>query len=101
GELVLESYNTLVKGGQIGPAIVPGKSAESLLVKMIEGRFEMEGKKKIMPPGKRKKLALEEIATIRAWIDTGALAPAAVSARKLVFPNIAPKTIPRSPINAI
>src|SRR5262245_54562656 len=53
GKLVLESFDTLVKGGELGGAIVPGKSAESLLVQMIEGRFEKEGKKKIMPPGKR------------------------------------------------
>src|SRR5689334_5413322 len=37
GELSLESYESLKAGGRRGPAIVPGKSAESLLVKMIEG----------------------------------------------------------------
>jgi mono/diheme cytochrome c family protein len=72
GQLVLESYETLTNGGELGPAILPGKSADSLLVKMIEGRFEKNGKKKIMPPGKRKKLTAEEIATIKAWIDGGA-----------------------------
>src|SRR6478672_347604 len=46
GELVLESYQTLLIGGEIGAAIWPGKSEESLLVKMIEGRFEKDGKKK-------------------------------------------------------
>src|SRR6266446_4443144 len=56
GQFVLESFDALMKGGEIGPAIVPGKSDASLLVQMIEGRFEKEGKKKIMPPGKRKKL---------------------------------------------
>src|SRR5437762_1609609 len=40
--LVLESFHTLMKGGENGPAIVPGKSAESLLVKMIEGKVERE-----------------------------------------------------------
>src|SRR5215510_10931362 len=40
GQLVLESFDTLMKGGEIGPAIVPGKSEDSLLVQMIEGRFE-------------------------------------------------------------
>src|SRR5262245_17610298 len=39
GQFVLESYESLIKGGEIGPAIVPGQSGESLLVKMIEGRF--------------------------------------------------------------
>src|SRR5436190_24328147 len=52
GELVLETFETLMKGGELGAALAPGHSADSLLVKMIEGRFEKEGKKKIMPPGK-------------------------------------------------
>jgi hypothetical protein len=56
GKFVLESFDTLMQGGELGPALVPGKSADSLLVKMIEGAFEKDGKKKIMPPGKRKKL---------------------------------------------
>src|SRR5437016_7567939 len=71
GQFVLENFESLMKGGEIGPAIVPGKSAESLLVQMIEGRFEKDGKKKIMPPGKRAKLTPEQIAAIKNWIDDG------------------------------
>src|SRR6185436_4807989 len=90
--LVLESFETLMKGGESGPALVPGKSADSLLIKMIEGRFEKDGKKKIMPPGKRKKLEPEEIAIIKAWIDSGALAPpeGKVLAKELIVPKITP-----------
>src|SRR5688572_16613890 len=69
GKLVMETFETLMKGGESGAALVPGKSADSLLVKMIEGRIERDGKKRIMPPGKRKKLQPEEIAVIRSWID--------------------------------
>jgi WD40 repeat protein len=102
GQFVLESFETLMKGGEIGPAIVPGKSADSLLVQMIEGRFEKEGKKKIMPPGKRAKLTAQEIATIKAWIDTGAHAPATPAAPKeLVVPRVVPKAQPRNPVNAL
>ena len=32
GELVLESYASLMKGGESGVAIVPGKSGDSLLL---------------------------------------------------------------------
>src|SRR5258706_11534323 len=67
--LVLENFPSLMKGGDNGPVIVPGKSAESLLVKMVQGNIERDGKKLIMPPGKRKKLEPEEIAAIKAWID--------------------------------
>src|SRR3954469_18520372 len=76
GQLVLESFESLMKGGELGAAVIPGKSADSFLVQMIEGRFEKEGKKKIMPPGKRAKLSPPEIVAIRDWIDAGAPAPA-------------------------
>src|SRR5947209_7868666 len=69
GKFILEDYESLLKGGEIGAALVPGKSAESLLVQMIEGKFEKDGKKKIMPPGKRPKLDPDEIAAIKVWID--------------------------------
>src|SRR5438067_11168226 len=38
GQLVLENFESLMKGGELGAALVPDKSAESLLVKMVEGR---------------------------------------------------------------
>jgi len=102
GELVLESFETLMKGGEIGPAILPGKSSDSLLVKMIEGRFEKDGKKKIMPPGKRAKLTSTEIGTIKSWIDAGASPPSApLVARELAVPKVLPKGAPRDPINAL
>lgn len=101
--LVLESFETLMKGGESGASVVPGKSEESLLVRMIEGKVERDGKKKIMPPGKKKKLNAEEIAAIKAWIDAGALAPkeSNVLVKELVIPKIVPKIQPRNPINAL
>src|SRR5687768_3900151 len=62
GKLILETYDLLMQGGESGPAIVPGKSGESLLVRMVEGKFEKDGKVRFMPPGKREKLKGEEIA---------------------------------------
>src|SRR5262245_21822618 len=103
GKLVLASFETLLKGGESGAAIDPGKSSDSLLVKMIEGRFEKDGKTKIMPPGKRKKLELEEIALIRAWIDAGAKGPpdGRGIAKKLVVPKITLKAAPRRAVYAL
>ena len=54
GKLVLESFDALMKGGESGQAILPGKSASSLLVRMVEGTFEKDGKRAIMPPGKKR-----------------------------------------------
>ncbi|MGI8965406.1 MAG: c-type cytochrome domain-containing protein [Limisphaerales bacterium] len=101
--LVLESFETLRKGGESGAAIVPGKSDESLLVKMIEGKIEKDGKKKIMPPGKKKKLEPAEIALIKAWIDAGALPPkgSQMLVKELIVPKITPKITPRKAIQAL
>jgi WD40 repeat protein len=103
GHFVLEDFDALMKGGEIGAAVVPGKSGESLLVKMIEGKFQKDGKTKIMPPGKRKKLEPAEIAAIKAWIDGGAHGPPAgtVASRELVVPKIVPKTTPRMPVMSV
>ncbi len=58
------------------PAIVPGKSAESLLVQRIITDQEEE----VMPP-KGGKLTAEQVATLRAWIDAGAAWPEAEERR--------------------
>ena len=94
GELLLETFSALMKGGESGKVIVPGKSSESLLVKLIESK-----EKKMMPPVKRKRLAAVEIAAIRAWIDAGAPAPkedARIAAA--IIPRIEPKVPPQNRI---
>jgi WD40 repeat protein len=103
GKFVLESFDTLMQGGEMGKAVVPGKSADSLLVQMIEGRFEKDGKKKIMPPGKRKKLLPADITVIKNWIDAGAHGPPAGTkiTKELVVPKIAPTVPPRMPVVAL
>jgi len=101
GKLVMETFDLLMKGGESGAVIVPGKSDESLLVRMIEGKFEKDGKKKIMPPGKRDKLKPAQIALIKAWIDAGAKPPVDLKPKELVVPRIEPKVPPRKSISAI
>ncbi len=99
-KLFLDNFEGLMKGGESGPAVTAGKSAESLLVKMVEGKFEKDGKKLIMPPGKRKKLATADIHLIRDWIDSGAHAPkeAPTLVKVLNVPKITP---PASPTRSI
>jgi WD40 repeat protein len=99
--LVMETFEAFMKGGQTGPAVVPGKSDESLTIKMVEGRIEKDGKKLIMPPGKRKKLSTEEITLIREWIDAGAKPPTEVVKKEIDVPKIEPKVPPRRAINAL
>ena len=64
--LKLESRESLVKGGTRGPAMVPGKPEESLLVRAVR---HMEGNLK-MPPGL--KLPDSEAALLAQWIAMGA-----------------------------
>ena len=59
----------LLKGGDHGPSILPGKSADSILVKVLtDTHADISGM-----PKKKEKLTLEQIALVRAWIDQGAI----------------------------
>ena len=104
GDFILETYADLLKGGENGKAIEPGNAQDSLLVKFLEGRSGKDGKNKFMPPGKKEHLKPEEIALIRAWIDSGAPAPAAERTLTEVLaslPKIAPKTERKKAIHAL
>src|SRR5581483_8301069 len=63
GGLDLRLRRLLVQGGDSGPAVEPGKRAESVLYEKIS-----QG---LMPPGK-KKLSPAEVALVGRWIDRGA-----------------------------
>ncbi|MBM3724557.1 MAG: hypothetical protein FJW40_03910 [Acidobacteria bacterium] len=64
--LRLDKRQNALRGGDYGPVIVAGQSAESKLVKrLVDGAGGM-----IMPPTGA--LAAHEIGLIRAWIDQGA-----------------------------
>ncbi len=102
GKLVLEKHADILKGGETGAAVKAGKSAESLLVKYLRGAVEKDGKKKIMPPGKREKLTGEEIEMFVKWIDAGAKPPQRAMERTIVeVPKVAPKGTPRVGVNAL
>ncbi len=73
-EFRLDHKPTLFKGGELGVAVVPGKSAESLLVHFVAGLRE-EG----VMPKKGPKLTDTQIGLLRAWIDQGAEFPDAAS----------------------
>src|SRR6185295_16358485 len=70
GALLLDTREGLLKGGETGPAIVPGDAEKSLLIKAV--RYTDENLQ--MPP-KGKKLAPEEVAYLEAWVKMGAPDP--------------------------
>ncbi len=65
GGLSMESTSRLLRGGRKGPAIVPGKASESLLIALMEHRAEPK-----MPPIPDAKPL--DTRLLRAWIDAGA-----------------------------
>lgn len=70
GQLVLETVKAILKGGDTGPAVVPGKGAESLLLQTASHQ-----KKPLMPPRKNKvgagTLSPQQLGLLKLWIDQG------------------------------
>jgi mono/diheme cytochrome c family protein len=62
--LDLTSAPGILKGGESGPALVPGKPDESLLYEKIHSGA--------MPPNKKDRLQETEVTLIRRWIEAGA-----------------------------
>jgi uncharacterized membrane protein len=73
GDYRLDTVAHVFAAGESGKVpVIPGKSDDSHLVKLIEGKGEYEDS--IMPP-KGKPLTFQEISIIRQWIDDGAKVP--------------------------
>lgn len=72
----LDAKEIALKGGELGPAIVPGKSAESLLILAVAGV-----KSDLVMPKKGERLTAEQISLLRAWIDQGADWPESASVK--------------------
>lgn len=67
GGLDIMTRETLLKGGKNGPSIVPGKSADSLLIQRVVSTDEDE-----RMPSEGKPLTAAEIALLKTWVDQGA-----------------------------
>ena len=68
GGLNMDSRETVLKGGETGPALEPGNAAKSLLIKAVTWEDDLQ-----MPP--KKKLSAEEIAALKEWVTMGAPDP--------------------------
>jgi hypothetical protein len=93
GGLSLESRSAVLVGGESGPAITPGKSAESLLIERIASADA-----DLVMPQSGNPLTPEQIALIRDWIDQGASWPEEIT---FGFPQatVAPRrpAVPEAP----
>lgn len=77
GGLRLDSRPLVIKGGKHGKAVIPGKSEDSLLYKVLKGpvtvgKDEIHSMPKAKPGQDFEPLADEEIKVIKQWIDQGA-----------------------------
>jgi len=88
GKFDLSSYDNLMRGGKRGPAVVPGKSAESFLVKISAKDI-----RPFMPPRSEEALTSQELAVIRLWIDQGAKAPTGARAVAKVVVKLPPASV--------
>lgn len=91
GGLDLDTVESILKGGNNGAVVTPGKSAESRLLLMVSGKATPA-----MPLG-GDSLAAGEIDLIRGWIDAGAKGSAKVRVSDLNRVS-QPKIAPRKPV---
>jgi len=69
GHLRLDSVAGILKGGENGPAIIPGKPLESLLVKRVQLPASSDDH---MPPEGKPQPSAGDIALLQWWIQAGA-----------------------------
>jgi len=66
GDISFLDRESLLKGGRRGPAIVPGKPQQSVMIEALRHEGELQ-----MPPGP--KLPEKEIRMLSEWIRNGAV----------------------------
>ena len=93
--LKLLSLASMITGGDSGPALIPGKPSESLILRRILGLDEPK-----MPPEDSAQPTPEEIETIQRWIEQGALGSDPSNSLADRWKRIAPNSKPNSAITA-
>jgi mono/diheme cytochrome c family protein len=82
GGLRLDSRPALLKGGETGPAVVPGNPAMSLLVTAIRHDHE----ELQMPP--KEKLTDKQVAAVVRWVELGAAWPQSAKVSPAIVPVV-------------
>ncbi len=72
GGLNLGIRQRVMEGGDHGPALITGDSANSRLIHLVAG---LDPKEAMPPPPDQKPLSKDEVGLLRAWIDQGAKWP--------------------------
>lgn len=98
GGFSIETRESLLRGGDTGPAVVPGQSADSFLVALVSG-LEPD----MVMPKKGSRLTGDQIALLRAWIDQGAVWDPGVTFARATPRNLARHAppVPESPVPGV
>ncbi len=98
GGFRLDTRETILKGGDSGPAAVPGRSAESLLVELVAG-LDPDN----VMPQKGTHLTAEQVGVVRAWIDQGLPWGEGVTFARKAASNLVPRrpTLPSATADAV
>ncbi len=86
GGFKIDSRETLLKGGDSGPAVIVGKSSDSLLIELVHSSDPDS-----RMPKKGSHLTPEQIGLIRGWIDQGATWSAGITFGRLEPNNFKPR----------
>ena len=98
GQFSVESFDDIQKGGEHGAAVLAGDPGTSRLIRMVTGAADPK-----MPPKEEPQLSAEQIAVLKAWVETGAKGPAGKEPDRthLTVPMIAAKPGLADPITAL
>jgi len=88
GDFSLETRAGFLKGGETGPAAVPGKSAESYVVELVAALDPDNAM-----PIKGSRWTAEQVGLLRAWIDQGAKWPEGITFAKPEPHNLKPQNV--------
>ena len=98
GEFSVETFASIMEGGEKGDVITPGDSAKSRFMRLLKSDSKSQ-----MPPKDEPQLSAEQIALFEAWINAGAKGPKvdeSILMTKLDVPKIKPIAKLHSPITA-
>ncbi len=93
GGFQIDTRETLLKGGDSGPAVIAGKSGESLLIELVSG-LDPDN----VMPRKGSRLTAEQVGILRAWIDQGVEWDGKITFARREPQNLTPRG-PRSPVS--
>ncbi len=87
GKFSVESFDDLQKGGEHGAAVLAGDPGTSRLIRLVTGTSKPK-----MPPEEKPQPSADEVAVLKAWVESGASGPAGkvFDRSQLTVPEIKP-----------